>query len=138
MLETVIVALMFAVLLGIEWRYQLGSVRLGAAMLSVIVLLFAQPSFTTAARRVSLAPPEARITQLHGSTISEYESGVATMVRAIDEAHEERGNVRLLALGVLLWLACSPVLWRARRPSFDDASAVRSRERDQSAAGGRN
>lgn len=129
MREMVLVALIFAVLLGVEWRYQLSSVRLGTAMLSLVVWLFAQPNYTTAARRVSVAPPEERVTQLRGAPISEYVSGVATMVEAIDEASEERAGVRLLALGVLFWLSCSPVLRRVRRPSID-ASGLQHLERD--------
>lgn len=115
MKEWVLVGLIFAVLLGIEWRYRLPSVRLGTIVFSLLVLLFAQPNVTAAARRVSVTPPEARVTRLHGSPISDYESGVATMVEAIDEAGEERREVRLLALGVLCWLACSPVLRPGKR-----------------------
>jgi hypothetical protein len=96
-------------------------------MLSLVVLLFAQPSYTTAARRVSVAPPEERITQFRGSPISEYESGVTTMMEGIDEAREERATIRLLALGVLAWLACSPVL---RRTRVNPSETVRQREND--------
>lgn len=122
--ETVLVLLIFAVLLGFEWRYQFSSVRVAAAILSLVVLLFAQPNYTAAARRVSAASPEERVTRLQGAPISEYESGVATMGEAIDEAGDVRANLRLLALGVLFWLACSPVLRPVRRSSGDDASRL--------------
>jgi hypothetical protein len=119
--ETVLVALAFAVLLVCDWRYQLRTFRLGTVMLSLVVLFFAEPSYVPAARRVSVAPPEERITQLHGRPISEYLSGVTTMYEAIGEVDAARANVRLIALGVLVWLACSPVLLRARGPSAGDA-----------------
>lgn len=109
-LETGIFALIFTVLLGFEWRYRFSSIRLVTAILTLIVLLFAQPNYTNAARRVSVASPEERVTRIGGSPISEYESGVATMVTAIDEVQEEHSDIRLIALGVLFWLACSPVL----------------------------
>lgn len=117
-----VVALIFAALLGVEWRTRLAVVRLGTAILALVVLLVAQPNYTTAARRVSVAPPGERVTMLRGSPISEYESGVATMVEAIDEAGEERAGVRMLAVGVLFWLACSPVLRGARDASAGDAT----------------
>jgi hypothetical protein len=119
LVETVLVALIFAMLLGLEWRYRLSSVRLATAVLSLAVFLFAQPDYTTAARRVSVAPQEERITELRGSPISEYESGVLTMYEAIDKAQEIRAKVRLLALGALFWLACSQVLRREQRVSTD-------------------
>ena len=111
--ETVLVALVFAVLLGIEWRYRLRSVRLGTAGLALVVWLFAQPNYIGAARRVSVAPPEERITTLRGDTISEYLSGVTTMLEAIDDVNGAYATIRLLALGVLVWLACTPAFRRA-------------------------
>lgn len=114
MVETIGVALLFLVLLGFEWRYNLRIVRVGSAMLALLVWFVCQPDYTTAVRRVSSAPPEARVTQLHGSTISEYESGVATMFEAIDDVVKERATCRVLALGALIWLGCSPALGRAR------------------------
>ena len=119
MSETILVALVFVVLLGLEWRKQIKGVRLGTAMLSLMVFLLAQPDYTTAARRVSVAPPEERITQLHGLSISEYESGVTTMYAAMDEASDRHAAIRLLMLGVLLWLACSPARRRTQRHSDD-------------------
>jgi len=110
MTGTVLVVLIIAVLLGLEWRYQLSSMRRATATLALLVFFFAQPSYTTAARAVSVASPEERITEIHGSTVSDYESGVATMLAAIDGAREAHAWMRLVALGALFWLACSPVL----------------------------
>jgi hypothetical protein len=117
--DTLLVSIVFAALVIVEWRFRSKSVRVGTATFSLLVLLFARPSYTTAARRVSVAPPEARVTQLHGSKISEYQSGVATMYKAMDEAGDERANIRVIAVGVLFGLACSPVLRRVHRPSSD-------------------
>jgi hypothetical protein len=125
--ETALVALIFGVLLIFEWRYQLRSVRLGIIMLSLVVWLFSQPNYTAAARRISVAPPEERVTQRYGSEISEYESGVVTMYEAIDEAVEGRFGVRLLVLGVLVWLASSPVL-RGVRHHTETPSGADSRK----------
>lgn len=126
--ETVFVALGFAVLLVCDWRYQLRTVRLGAVTLSLVVLFFAEPSYVPVARRVSVAPPEERITQLHGRPISEYLSGVTTMYEAIGEVDAARANLRVIALGALVWLACSPVLRRPRSPSIRDASGRQLRD----------
>jgi hypothetical protein len=114
--ETAIVAAIFAILLGLEWRYQFRSLRLGTVMLALIVLFLAQPIYVSAARRVSMAPLEERITELHGRQISDYQSGVLTLYEAIGEVGSARANIRLVTLGVLAWLACSPVLRRARYP----------------------
>jgi len=127
--ETILIALMFAVPLGFEWRYQLRSLRLGTAILSLVVFLFAQPNYTSAARRVSGAPPAERITQLRGSLISEYESGVLTMYEALDDVHDASANIRLLSLAVLTWLACSPALRRSQARSIGNEVGRGSRER---------
>lgn len=113
--ETVLAALIFAALLVLERRSQRSVVRLGTAILALVVLFLAQPDYTTAARRVSVARPEERITQLHGSPISEYESGVVTMYEATRRAREDLSMVRLLALGVVFWLSCSQAVRRERK-----------------------
>lgn len=117
--EVAVVTLIFAVLVGFEWRSRLGGVRVATTTLSMVVLLLAQPSYTTAARQASVASPEERITQIRGIPVSEYESGVATMTQAIDEAWEVRAGIRLVALVVLFWLACSPVLRQASGDTFE-------------------
>jgi len=43
-------------------------------------------------------------------------SGVATMREAVLEQVEAGSEIRLLVLGVLVWLACSPVVRRERAP----------------------
>jgi hypothetical protein len=37
--ETIIVALVFAILLGVEWRYRLRSVRVGTVVLSIFPII---------------------------------------------------------------------------------------------------
>lgn len=112
--ETMLVALVFAVLLGLEWRYRLRSMRVGVASLALIVLWFAQPLPHRAARRAFSAPPAERVTELRGSPLSEYMSGVLTMEQAVAEDARMDAGARLLCVGVLFWLACSPALRRAR------------------------
>ena len=108
-----LIALGFAVLLGLEWRHGLRRLRLGAACLALAVLFVAQPSSTRAGRRAMVAPPEERVTKL-GNPLSEYESGVATMKQAVEEDSSMGASARLLGVCVLFWLACSPVLRGAR------------------------
>ncbi len=79
------------------------------ALIALVVLFFAQPSSTRAARWAIVAPPGERITKL-GYPLSEYESGVATMEHAVVEDSEAGEDARLLGAAVLFWLACSPVL----------------------------
>lgn len=108
--ETIVLAVFFAVALGLEWRYRLRSIRLGAASLALLVLFFAQPSPTRAARRAVAASPAERVTALRGSPLSAYESGVLTMAEFASEDASGGENARWLGLGVLFWLACSPAI----------------------------
>jgi hypothetical protein len=115
MKEVIVVALVFGLLLACEWRYQLRTLRLGIVMLALGVMFFAQPGYISVARRVSVSPPEERITEIRGKPISEYLSGVTTLYEAFGKAGRVRRGVRLVALGALVWLACSPLLRRAPR-----------------------
>lgn len=130
---TLLVALVFAVLLVLEWRYRLRSVRLGTALFALVVLSFAHPLTRRAARKALLAPPEERVTQLRGSPVPEYVSGVLTMEEFFADEAEMESDARLLAIGVLFWLACSPALRRAGGPS---GGAGRSRPEIQESRGG--
>jgi hypothetical protein len=123
------VALAFAVLLALEWRYRLRTLRIGAAVLAVTMLFFFAPHYHAAWRRAMGTPPSERITAFPGTvpgsvarSLSEYESGVFTMHRAVVENAGGYVHERRLALGVLFWLACSPALrgigphWRRAFP----------------------
>jgi hypothetical protein len=125
---TVVLALVFAVLLGLEWRYRLKSLRMGAALLAASVLLFyAPPGTTAAARRALELPASQRVIVLAGGVrLSEYASGVRTMEWAIIEAWRAYFGPNLVAVIVLGWLACSPVLWDWRARSVGSS---RARER---------
>ena len=117
MITTSLLAAAFIVLLGLEWRYQLTSVRITVAVLAFVVWLFSQPLPRRAARRVIGSSPAARVTQFSdGSPVSEYASGVLTMERAALEDVKMGLPVRLLSVGVLLWLACSPASRKAHGP----------------------
>lgn len=112
-------ALIYAVLLGLEWRSRLRTLRLAAALLTLVVLFLAQPSSTRAARWAIEAPHAQRITSL-GSPLSEYESGVATMRQAVEQDSRLGAKARLLSVAVLCWLACSPIIRRAPAQSRGD------------------
>lgn len=116
--ETMLVALVFVVLLGVEWRYRLKSVRVAVAVLALIVSFFYQSSATRAARRAIVMQPSQRVTHPSGT---EYASGVATMYQAVADDSEMSGSERLLSMGVLFWLACSPVLPRRSSGRFEPA-----------------
>lgn len=124
MYETVGLGLVFAVLLALEWRYRLKSVRLVAALFALLVWLFVQPSPTRAARRALALPEDERVTTIRGSRLSEYAIGVRTMERAVGDDAMMFDGERLLSVGVLLWLACSPVLRHALRRSAETRSHV--------------
>lgn len=115
MTEAILVALVFGLLLACEWRYQFRTLRLAIVMLALGVMFFAQPGYISVARRVSVAPPEDRITEIRGQPISEYLSGVTTLYEAFGKAGRARRGVRLVALGALVLLACSPLLRRVPR-----------------------
>lgn len=132
--KTIILALVFAVLLGVEWRYRLRSVRITAAVLALASWLFAQPLSDRAARRVIAAPMAERVTRTpDGTPLSDYESGVLTMEEAVVEDVMMGASVRLLSVGALLWLACSPVF--RRRVGPPDIADQRGRERTADAGG---
>lgn len=114
MTEPIFVAAFFSILLALEWRYRLAIIRLVTAVLALLVLVFTEPSPRRAARRAIVAPPTERVTQLRGTPLSDYGSGVVTMERAIVADEEAFADENLLALGVLMWLACSPALRRSR------------------------
>ena len=134
MSETIVLVLVFAVLLGFEWRNRLRSLRIAAAVLALAVCLFAQPLPRRAARRAIVAPSAERVTQIaDGPPLSEYASGVVTMEQAIVEDAKMDAYARLLSVGVLFWLACSPVFRRARGTYAGDASVHQTSQPSQSA-----
>jgi hypothetical protein len=114
MIGTIAVAAFFAILLVLEWRYRRAIIRLVTAALALLLLLLTQPNFHRAARRALDAPLEARVPQFGDTSVTSYESGVFTMERAIAADNDMFENEKLLALGVLMWLACSPALRRER------------------------
>lgn len=129
--EALVVGLPFALLLGLEWRYRLKSVRVGCAVLSVALLFFLQPNTHAAWRRAMETPAAERETHYPspipgelGRPLSEFESGVFAMRRAvIDEAGGYAGT-RLIAVGALVWLACSPAFRGDRSPTGELPSST--------------
>lgn len=121
MTETIVVAALFLVVAAVEWKYQWPFIRLLMVVLALLVLVFTDPSPRRAARRAIVAPSMERVTELRGSRLSDYGSGVVTMERAMVEDAKMFKNENLLALAALIWLACSPAV-RRRRPSRVEAS----------------
>lgn len=126
--ETLLVALVFAALLAIEWRYRLRSVRLGTAFVALAIWLVTQPNATRAARRALDTTPAERVTQIAGQPLTEYVAGVRTMEQAAADDAMMFVNERWMSVGVLFWLACSPVFRRARPPSVKEGTDVRAKE----------
>ena len=125
------VALAFAVLLALEWRYRLRTLRIGAAVLAVTMLFFFAPTYHAAWRRAMDTPPAERIADYPGTvpgsvarSLSEYESGVFTMHRAVVENAAGYARERDLAVGVLVWLACSPAFRSTRGPDRVDQTRI--------------
>jgi hypothetical protein len=112
---TILVAMIFIILLGLEWHFRLRTARVIAALLAMVVLFFAAPGYTRAARHALGMSRSERITEIRGNPVSDYVSGVRTMERAISEDANMGANARLIALAALLWLAVSPILRRAPR-----------------------
>ena len=119
MSETYVVLAIFAVLLGLEWRYGRRFLRVATAMLALAVLWFYQPSYTWARRKALGTPPAERVilNPVAGSerdTLSEYHSGVYTTMRWVSYYHGVGAGARLAVIGALFWLACSPAVRQAR------------------------
>ena len=122
--QALVVGLPFALLLGLEWRYRFRSLRVGCAVLAVAVLFFSQPNTHAAWRWAMETPVAERETHYPshipgevGRPLSEFESGVFAMRRAVIEESAGYAATRQIAVGVLLWLACSPAFPRSRGKS---------------------
>ena len=82
-------------------------------MLALVVWwMFGGPNYTIAGRRASAASTEERIRVLRGDTLPPYFAGVDIMRQYLLESEEGSAGPRRLALGVLVWLACTPVFRR--------------------------
>jgi hypothetical protein len=121
--EAIVVGLSFAVLLVLEWRSHRRSIRIATATLAAALLFFFQPNIH-AAWRVALDTPaterEARYPSSSpdgvGRPLSEFESGVFAMQRAVIDVSSGYAGTRWIAVAVLFWLACSPAFRRQRAP----------------------
>lgn len=115
MTTTMVLGLGFIVILAAEWRYRLRFIRVGAVVVALLVWFFMLPDAHRAARRAIVMPPAERSTQLPGDPpLSEYQIGVVTMEHAVYDDADMGRNDRLMAIGALIWLACSPAFRRER------------------------
>ncbi|HET6764348.1 MAG TPA: hypothetical protein VFH27_11770 [Longimicrobiaceae bacterium] len=111
---TVVAAIAFAVLLVLDWRFRRTPLRIVVALLAVVVLLLAQPNYTSASRAAAVMPPAGRVSAIRGRTLPEYVSGVYTMEEAVAREAQAGAGAQRIALVVLLWLACTPGFPRRR------------------------
>jgi hypothetical protein len=125
--DEVLVALVFAVLLVLEWRSRRGILRLAAAWLALAVWLFAQPGIHRAVRRALELPPTERVVRWRDGEppVSEYVSGVLTLEKLAAEDANADFKVRMMSLGTLFWLACSPA-FRGKGPNWKRAFSRRT------------
>jgi hypothetical protein len=127
-LDTMLVTSVLAVLLGLEWRYHRRRLRVGAALVALVVLGLYQPNYTGARRRALAATPAERVTLIpvagsETQPLSEYQSGVYMTMRAVADAAVFGEGARLAAVGALFWLACAPAL----RQAYGSADEVNAR-----------
>ncbi|MGH7648872.1 MAG: hypothetical protein ACREND_12195, partial [Gemmatimonadaceae bacterium] len=99
-------------------------IRIGTATLAVALLFFFQPSIHAAWRLALDTPAAARETRYQsggpdggGRPLSEFESGVFAMQRAVIDVSGGYAATRWITVAALFWLACSPAFKRqqARR-----------------------
>jgi hypothetical protein len=106
--------LVFAALLAVEWKRRSKVARTGAVALALVALSFAQPIAHRAARTVISAPRAERILEVrYWPPLSDYQSGVLTMERAMVRDIALGADARSLSIGVLVW----PALIASFRPA---------------------
>ncbi len=127
------IVVVFAVVLGLEWRYGFKSLRVGAAIMALALLLFLQPHYHAAWRRAISTPESERVSHWSdtsadssGPRLTEYQSGVFTMRRAVIDLKSAYSGERWFVVGVLFWLACSPVFRRSGGPADERTRTVNS------------
>ena len=107
-----------AVLLLMDWRRQWGgAVRIMLVLMALVQLWFGQGLLTNAVRSAMLASRDQRVTTLgriDSVKLDDYGSGVMTLAQAIGRQSEARRLDRMIAMGVLVWLAISPIIPRRR------------------------
>ena len=114
--ETIVIALVFLVLLGLDWRYRRRSMRLGTVAFALIVWMFSQPNVTIAGWQVTRMAHKSDSTP-SAEPLSEYFRGATAMREAVLEQDDASSDRRLLAVTVLSWLACSTSFRQARADS---------------------
>lgn len=110
--DALVIAVVFVVLLGLEWRYRSRGLRVATALLALLVLGVYAPNHTGARRRALGASRSEWVLPGIGA-VADYERGVYTMSQTVREAADFGWAARMTALGVLTWLACAPT----RRPA---------------------
>ena len=113
-MTTALIAVFLVALLIAEWRYRRKILRGLAIGASLVTLFFAQPGYYRAVRVALSTPASDRVVRLGDRRATESESGVMTMDQAVLADADLGANARRVSLGVLVWLALTP-LFRDRR-----------------------
>ena len=119
MSPTLVLWIVVAGLLVIEWRRKWPAIRVLLVFMALLQLWFAQPTPYRAFRAVYNLPPDQRVTtwdDRDSVRLDDYRSGVLTLWRAVSWELKVGTNDRLIAMGVLVWLAISPVIPRRFPP----------------------
>lgn len=127
---TLLVAVVAAILLGLEWWKGGRLLRIGSALFALAVLLLAPTMPWRAARRALSAPVAERLTVWPGSgnPVSEYESGVLTMHRMVVADWQIGAKARAVGVGMLVWLAISPAIRGSRQHRSEAAEPMSAPE----------
>src|SRR5262245_55692411 len=116
-MTTVLLVGFFIMLLALEWRYRHWLLRATAIAASLVVMMFAQPSVHRAARVAIALPEPERVLRLGGRRATDYESGILTLEQATRADAAIGAEARAISLGVLVWLAATPILRDRQRTS---------------------
>jgi hypothetical protein len=124
MTAILILVVAFGILLAVEWVRRSAPVRIATIALALAVFFFFLPMPHRAMREVIGLRGSARIDSLpNWGHLSDYASGVLTMKRAVEADIGMDADKRLLAVGVLVWLAISPVVRRTTGPIADASTS---------------
>jgi hypothetical protein len=124
-----VLLVILGLLLVIEWMRRSVAARLTAVLLALFVVLAMPqgPHLGRAYRRALSIPQEQRVLEMDNwGRLSDYTSGVFTMMRAVEEERVWGAPERGLSIGALVWLSVSPIFRRKRRaePATQDQAVA--------------
>lgn len=108
------------ILLAVEWRTRSFPLRVAATALALLTWLFAQPNYTNVRRNALAMPVAERVRQVGRSgVLSDFDSGVMTHSELLREETNKGAAMNWIALGSLVWLACTPMRKRSANEAGD-------------------